>query len=168
MAFLGQNPFLVKQEIIERVHGWVFMAVAMFGIALELWAEVTGLPRSERRRSRRFYTVVALTGIVLVFLGFWVLAGVGNSLARRCWQPLIVTQMRDAYGQARFIVEHDGWRRDQLAVRHTLTNPETYRAANLEVAQRTIAQIEALLELPVETADLKVRLATLGRYFPPQ
>ena len=73
--------------------------------------------------------------------------------------------MREAYKEARFIVEHDGWRLDQINGKTAVNNPDFHRNANFESARSMISQVEALLELPPGITDLAQRVARLDRYF---
>jgi hypothetical protein len=73
--------------------------------------------------------------------------------------------MTEGYAQARFIIEHDGWRADQLNVKDALADPTSYRRANFETAQNRVAQIEKLLDLTFDDDDLKLRVERLKPYF---
>jgi hypothetical protein len=62
-------------------------------------------------------------------------------------------------------MEHDGWGADQLNVKDTLSNPESYQRANYKTVETRIGQIEKLLDLPSDIADLKLRVERLKPYF---
>ena len=164
-TYWGSNPFALKQDIIDGVHAKVFAGAALLAVILELVSQITGWPKEERRKSTRFYSMVMVATIVSLVLVFSILAAFATWLARRQWQPEVIGQMREAYEQARFIVKHDGWRPDQFVERGKLSGPEFYRKANVDSAQKSITQIEALLDLPHATADLPSRVARVGWYF---
>ena len=69
------------------------------------------------------------------------------------------------YKAARFVIEHDGWREDQLAVKDTIPEPERFRTANLENAARQVEQMEKLLEMPPRSTDLRARLDRIKPFF---
>jgi hypothetical protein len=165
MSFWDSNLFIAKQSIIESVHAWVFAGVALIGVLLELISEVSNWPKEQRLRSTGFYIWIAsgITASLVVLFCF--LTGSANWLARRTWQPRVVTEMQEAYKDARFIVEHDGWRLDQIDGNAAVSDPEVHRNANYESARGTLSQVEMLLELPPDTADLPQRVARLDKYF---
>ena len=72
--------------------------------------------------------------------------------------------MKDGYAQARFIVEHDGWRADQIALKDTLPDPAPYRRANLKTVEDRIAMLEKLLDLSSGDDELRVRIEKLAKY----
>ncbi|MBI2366915.1 MAG: hypothetical protein HYV01_18225, partial [Deltaproteobacteria bacterium] len=95
----------------------------------------------------------------------FVLTAIGNRIAKHTWLPVIVAKMTEAYTQSHFIVEHDGWRPDQLNVKDTLGDPTSYRRTNFATAENRVAQIEKLLDLPSGGLDLKLRVERLRPYF---
>ena len=106
--------------------------------------------------------MAALTvGVALVPL----LTAAGNRLARRSWLPHVIENQKSVYNAARFVIEHDGWREDQLAVKETIPEPERFITANLETATRQVEQIEKLLEAPPRSQDLRARLDGIKPFF---
>ena len=165
LTFWDSNLFITKQHIIESVHAWVFTVVALLGVLLEIASEISEWPKEERLRSTRYYFGMASATIVTLVVLFAPLTVSANWLARRCWQPEVVAKMQEVYKAARFIVEHDGWRLDQVDGKATVRNPDSNRNANFESARGTLSQAEMLLDLPPDTADLSQRVVRLDRYF---
>jgi len=165
MTFLGANPFAIKRDAIEGVMTWIFTLLTLAGAVLQLAGEIWRKRFPSGTRSSRFYAVVTVGAVLITTLVVLSLTFLGNRFARRSWQPTVVHEMNDAYEQARFVVEHDGWRADQLDGRQTIADPEPYRRANIESAERSVVEIEQLLELPTVPMDLRLRLQRLQQYF---
>ena len=165
LSFWDSNLFIVKQNIIESVHAWVFALVALIGILLELFSEIAEWPKMKRLKSSCFYFWMAIATVAALALLFVLLKPSADWLARRCWQPEVVAKMQEVYKGARFVVEHDGWRLDQIDGKATVSNPDFHRNANFESARGTLFQAEMLLDLPTDIADLSQRVARLDRYF---
>lgn len=164
-TFLGTNPFAVKRDIIESVMTQLFTGLALLGLLVQVGVAIWSNHIEERIHTTRFYivffVVVLAVGVALVPL----LTAVGNRVARRSWLPQIVENQKEVYKAARFVIEHDGWREDQLPVRATLADPERYRTANLETAARQVEQIAKLLEVASPSGDLRARLDGIKPYF---
>jgi len=165
MSFFGQNPFAIKRDVIANVMAWIFTICALMGILLRVLGEICGDCFSSRRYTTRFYLLFLGASIVgLVFI-FYSLTALGKQIAKRIWLPTVVEGEREVYVQARFIVENEGWRQDQLNLKENLSDPAHYQRANFETAERNIAQIEQLLELPSGDSALASRLERLKPYF---
>jgi hypothetical protein len=164
-TFLGSNPFAIKRDIIESAMTWLFTGLTLLGLLVQVGVAIWSNHIEERVHTTRFYVVlfvvVLAVGVALVPL----LTAVGNLLARRSWLPEIVENQKEVYKAASFVIEHDGWREDQLAVRGTLPDPERYRTANLETAARQVEQIEKLLEVRSPSTDLRARLDGIKPFF---
>ncbi len=164
-TFLGTNPFAVKRDIIASVMTGLFTGLALLGLLVQVGVAIWSNNIEERIHTTRFYiaffVVMLAVGVALVPL----LTAVGNRVARRSWLPQIVENQKEVYKATRFVIEHDGWREDQLPARATLADPERYRTANLETAARQVEQIEKLLELVSSSGDLRARLDGLTPYF---
>ncbi len=165
MSFFGENPFAVKRDAIENTMTWLFTGVTLLGLLLQVLGEVLGDRLKARRHRIRVYAVLSVGGLLATAVLVLVLTTVGNHVAKRSWLPKVVTSQSEAYRHARFIVEHNGWREDQLSVKDALRDADRYRRANLEQAERAIEQIEKLLELPTQPNPLQQRVTRLGSYF---
>jgi hypothetical protein len=108
------------------------------------------------------FSVASLLAVVAIMA---VLMAIGNRFAKRIWLPVIVAKMAEAYTQVRFILEHDGWRADQLSLKERLEDQITPRQTNFEAAEGLVAQIEKLLDLPPSNVELKLRVERLKQYF---
>ena len=91
----------------------------------------------------------------------------GSKIAKEKWMPRIIESQKDAFAATQFIVEHDGWRQDQLQIKDKLENPEEYTRANFETAQRNILRIEKLLGVQNKDKTRKEHLEGLTKYFNP-
>ena len=165
LTFWGANPFIAKQITIETVHAWVFAGVGLVGVLVELVSEITERPKNERVHSTWFYIAVTASSAVLLVVSLSFLNLSTGWLARKSWESAAIEEMREAFDNARFIVEHDGWRSDQWEAKANVTDSDLYRNANFESARRTVHQIETLFEVQPDTADLPLRITQLERFF---
>lgn len=165
-TYFGQNPFAVKRDAIESVMKWLFTAVAIIGLALQLGAEIWGGQLLERRYDASFYLWSTAGGVVAVAILVWVLTIAGKRVARSLWWPKIIASQTEGFTASAFVVEHDGWREDQLPLRDTMSagDAERYRAANLSQAEERVGQVEKLLEIRPE-GELRLRVARLKSLF---
>jgi hypothetical protein len=165
MMFFGENPFAIKRDTIDTVMTWMFTVVTLIGILLQIYSEILGEGLPSRQHSSRFYAYFSLGSLVAIAVVILILTGIGERIAKRIWLPEIVAKMTDSYRSAQFIIEHDGWREDQLSVKESTPNPTMYREANFQTAKERITQIEKLLDLPADNRELEVRLDRLKPYF---
>jgi len=164
-TFFGSNPFGMKAEIIRGVMTWIFTIVALSALLLQVFAEIAGDTLPDRKYTITTYAVVFAVGVVLTMALVFCLGGVGKIVARRRWQPMVMDSQREAFMSAKFILEHDGWREAQIAIRDKVADPQRYRKANLADAHNYITQIEKLLQLDSSIQDLSNRTARLAPYF---
>jgi len=165
LTYLGTNPFAIKRDAIESVMTWLFTGLTLVGLLIQVGAAIWGDRLPERVHALRVYVALFVVTLMVAVVLVLLLNSLGNWLARARWLPQAVENQNDVYRSARFVIEHDGWRDDQLAVKATLPDPEHYRRGNFETAARQVEQIEKLLDIPVRTTDLKVRLDALKPFF---
>ncbi|HXH21971.1 MAG TPA: hypothetical protein VNN10_08065 [Dehalococcoidia bacterium] len=164
-TFLGSNPFAAKRDIIESVMTWLFTGLTLLGLLVQVGVAIWGNHLAERIHTTQFYVVLFVLMLAFGVALVPVLTSVGNRVARRAWLPQVVENQKEVYKAASFIIEHDGWREDQLVTKDTLPDPERYRTANLDTATRQVEQIEKLLELAPCSADLRARLNAIKPFF---
>jgi hypothetical protein len=164
-TFLGSNPFAAKRDIIESVMTWLFTGLTLLGLLVQVGVAVWGNQLEERVHTTQFYVVLFVLMLAIGLALVPLLTSVGNRVARRSWLPQAVENQKEVYKAASFVIDHEGWREDQLAVKDTLPDPERYRTANLETATRQVEQIEKLLELPSGSTDLRARLNAIKPFF---
>ncbi|MBI2530665.1 MAG: hypothetical protein HYW03_00360 [Deltaproteobacteria bacterium] len=165
MSFFGENPFAIKRDTIDNVMTWIFTGLALVGLLLQIFGEIWSDRFPGRQFTIRFYAWFSLASLLAIVAVVFVLTAIGNRIAKHTWLPVIVAKMTEAYARSHFIVEHDGWRPDQLNVKDTLWDPTSYRRTNFETAENRVAQIEKLLDLPSGGLDLKLRVERLRPYF---
>ncbi len=164
-TFFGSNPFAAKRDTIESVMTWLFTGLTLLGLLVQVGIAIWGNHLQERVHATPFYVLLFVVMLALGVALVPLLTSVGNRLARRAWLPQAVQNQNEVYKAASFVIEHDGWREDQLTVKDTLPDPERYRTANLENATRQIEQIEKLLEMPSRSTDLRTRLDAIKPLF---
>lgn len=146
---------------------WIFTVVALTAFLLQAAAEVAGDRLPDRRHRACAYGTLFVIGLVATILLVLGLAAIGRCVAKSRWWPEAIESQRQLFVSARFIVEHDGWRKDQLSAKGAVADPEKYRQANLENAETSISQIERLLELGPSQQSLRDRVARLTPHFSP-
>lgn len=165
MLFLGENPYALKRDIIDNVMTWTFTSLALFGLLFQVAGEIFGRDVPERIHRARFYLLFFVIGSLSMVLAVWFLTGFGNWIARRAWLPVVVENQRQLFRSSLFVVEHDGWREDQVSVKDKIEHPQSYKDENLKTASNRISQIEKVLDLPQSPDDLKTRIERLKPYF---
>jgi hypothetical protein len=164
-TFIGSNPFAVKRDIINSTMTWLFTALTLLGLLVQVGVAIWGNHIEQRVHTPRFCAVFFVGVLIAAAILVRLLTAAGKCLARRCWHPRIVESQKEVYKAATFIIEHDGWREHQLAVKDTLPDPERQRTTNLEAATEHIEQIEKLLEVPSRSTKLRTRLNGLKPFF---
>ena len=160
-TFFGSNPYAIKRDAIATTMTWIFTSVTMLGLVIQVLMAICNL--EERRHSTQFYSclfVIFLAATVALAVG---LTKIGDRVARHSWLPEIVANQREVYEIAKYTVEHDGVRKDQLAAGAALSAED--KAANLKTAASYIEQIEKLLDIEPSQQDLAVRLDEIKPYF---
>lgn len=167
MSFFGENTFAVKRDVIETIMTRLFTFVALTGLGLQLWAEVWGAHLREHTHKRTLYIQAIIGSVIAVAMLVWALTGIGNSVARRVWQPKVVDMQRVVFDRSKFIVEHDGWTPEHWENRNELVSrgeSERLRTAGMETAEKDLAQIEDLLDVS-RSGDLLRRIEALQPFF---
>lgn len=164
-SFFGENPFLVKRDIIENTMSWIFTLLALSGLLFQAYKEIGGVKIKETIHSINFYLKLFSVGLVVMIIVVLSLTWVGSKIAKVKWMPRIIESQKEAFAAAQFIIEHDGWRQDQLQIKDKLENPEKYTRANFETAQRNILRIEKLLSIQNKDKTRKEHLEVLTKYF---
>jgi hypothetical protein len=152
---IGASPFVIKRDWIDSTMTWLFTGLALLGLLIQVGAAIWGDHIQQRVHTPCFYLLAFAVMVAGGVLLAWLLTVVGRHLARRLWLPRIIDNQKDLYKTARFIIEHDGHREDQLHDRKT----------NLEAATKSVAQIEKLLDLPSRSTDLTSRLDAIKPFF---
>lgn len=165
MSFFGENPFAVKRDAIETVMTWIFTCLATIGLLLQIGGEIWSDRLQSRQYTSSFYMCFFLVSCLMAFVIVCGLTAIGNRIAKRTWLPMVVAKQAELYSQTRIIVDHDGWEEGQLKVKDTLQNPRMYQEKNLEGAERSVTQIERLLDLPSDLVELKPRMERLAPFF---
>ena len=164
-SFFGENPFLVKRDIIESVLSWVFTSVGFLGLLLQVYKEICADKLMERKYEAPFYFKFFVLGFMAMVGVVFIFSVTGNAVARQIWQPRIVNSQKEVFESASFITKHNGWRKDQLDVKDKLDDPKKYVEANMQTAEDNIVQIEKLLDIRARTNSLPERIEGLNKYF---
>lgn len=164
MSFFGTNPFAIKRDEIESVMTWLFTALALVALLIQVGVVIFNDQIEERLHTTYFYIFVFIGSLVSAGVLVLLLTVIGNKLARDRWLPKIVESQMEIYETAKFIIEHDGWRKDQLLSKDTIADAERYRSANRQTAEKHFEQLEKLLDIRPDTNDLSQRLARIKGY----
>jgi hypothetical protein len=167
VPFVWENSFRVKQAAIEWTMTWVFTSLTLCGPVLQLGAQIWGADLPERSHHTRYYVIFSVGGLIMVALMVFVLAGFGDWVAKRYWQPRVIAFQQATFERAAFVVEHEGWAPELWDRRESIAKTgkaEWYRAENLRVAEQAVGRIEEVLEIDAH-GELKQRLAALKPLF---
>jgi len=164
-SFLGTNPFLIKRDKIDSVMTWTFTLLAISGLLLQFYAEILGENIQSRLYTQHFYIIFTACSVVVVVAIAFALTKIGRVIARRILQPILVENQKEAFEKAKFIVENDGWTKEQFPHKDTYKGPENYIEKNVNQAKEYIEQIEDLLDLKCGNLTIKQRVKELDPYF---
>lgn len=114
---LEREPVCAQRDALDNVMTWIFTGLALVGLILQIIGEIFSDRFPERQYTIRFYAWFSFASLLALVAVVFILTTIGNRIAKRTWMPLIVAKMTDAYNQTRFIIEHDGWRADQMNVK---------------------------------------------------
>lgn len=169
-TYFDANPYAEKAETIDKVMTVIFTTLTLIGIILQLACEIWSQSIPSERYPSLFYLLIFVFVLCATIVLSIILTYVGKRVARSVWFPRAIQQVTEQYVSARFIVEHDGWREDQLAIKDnaTINNRLQCRETNFKTAQERIVNIETLLDLPHYDGDLIARLDRLQPYFEPK
>jgi hypothetical protein len=165
-TYWNGNPFAKKAAVIKASMTWIFTTLAVVGLLIQTVAEIAGEVIPEREHGSTWYAIFFVVGIAVTAAIVWSLARAGRRWAKRRWLPLAIRSQHQLFQNAQSIERNRGWRDDQLAVKDTLMDPETFIRTNMKAATQGVAQIEKLLELtPLTNDDLASRIARLAKFF---
>ena len=164
MTFLDTNPFAIKRDEIDSVMTWIFTSLAGVGVLVRAVVLISDC-REERSHKTCYYVSFFLITFTLTAFLVMLLTVVGNKLARTRWLPKIVENQGELYKSSKFIIEHDGWREDQLPVKDNFQNPEENRRENHQAADQYLTQMEKLLDIIPAREAHPQRLARIKTYF---
>lgn len=165
-SFWASNPFAIKRDIIDGALAWYFVIFALLGLVFRL---ISLLCENnifcERKYSTKFYIKFSTAMLFIMFICVPVIGNIGIYAAKRKWVPLITQNQKDSFLQSKYIIEHDGLRKDQLKQKALLDDIGKYRKINYESAEESINQIEKLLEIKGISRKIEDRVKYLERYF---
>lgn len=164
-SFYGQNPFMIKAGPINNVITWMFTSLAIIGLLLQAAKEIFGDNIPDRLHSVRYYLCFFVIGLFAMVWLVWGLSAVSRLIARPLWLPKVLKSQREVFSKAVFIADHDGWREDQLDKKESFQNPDHYRNANYESVEKSLRQIEKLLDISQRTGNFSERIDQLKQLF---
>jgi hypothetical protein len=161
-TFFGENPFAIKRDIIEGALTWVFLVIALVGVAIQAVGTIADLP--ERLYGPGVYGPVLLGSFVFVALLLKVATIGARAGARRRWLPRTVASSRESFDSASFAAVHGVLPEFEAVVAKDPTQRDELRARSIAVSLDRVAQIERLLEIESD-GDLVERVNRLAPYF---
>ena len=144
---------------------WTFTLLAIFGLLIQLYAEIFGTNLQPRIHSQSFYIKFTICFSVVVVAIVFALTKIGRFIAQRILKPILVENQKEVFEKAKFIVENDGWTKEQYPHKDTYKGPENYIEKNFDQAKKYIEQIENLLDLRCGNLTIKQRVKKLDPYF---
>lgn len=164
-TFWNSNPFQEKADAIDSVMTWIFSGVAVFGLLLQVAAEIFGGNLPDRLYDPKVYLLMFLLSVAVMYLVVRLLTVLGRRIAKCKWWPHAITGQRPSFEKAQAIVRNQGWRDDQLAIKDNVSNAEQCLKANRETLESTVSRIERLLEVDPTGTTPEDRLEALREYF---
>lgn len=154
-TYYDVNLYAIRRDAIERTTKVVFTGVALFGLLVRLYAEVSG--RSSHSHDRKHYNrlsfALLLAGILLVWVG-----GEGcKQIAEWQWKPKVVEVQRKSFVHAKCIA-------DQLEHARCVQEQDR-RVSDREVAEQELGQIEKFWGVE-SSGELQQRIKRLQPMFP--
>lgn len=164
-TFFGKNVFADKRDIIDTKMTWIFTFLAIVGVLIQVYSVIFCHNLQERLYSSKYYASFFAIGIIFMAFVVFFLGCFGKFIARKQWFPVVISEYKEAFELSMFIIENDGWRKDQLEIKDKLSDSEKYRDANYKQADEIISIIEKILELPRKDNDLTIRGERIKKYF---
>jgi hypothetical protein len=166
MSFWGENPFIIKRDIIENEIVWIFSLLALFGLLLQVLREIHAETISERLyRPHHYYLFFLVLGILMMCILVPIFTAIGQASAKQKWLPKTIENQKEVFQEADFIIKHNGWREDQVQLKEKLDNPQKYIDINYQTAGKNILQIEQLLEIKNPPVSRLEKINNLKKYF---
>lgn len=165
-SYWGENPFLIKRDTIENTMTWIFTCLTLFGLVLQVCGEIfeESIPKVRLYKTSD-YLVIFFSGVLTMIFIVNMLSIAGYSASKKSWLPQIIKSQREVYLSAKFIIEHDGLREDQINAVKNIADKKRYQEINFSTTRLTVEQIEKLLELKPLENDLIQRLHEIEPYF---
>jgi hypothetical protein len=120
MTYFNQNPFALKKDAIDSVMTWLFTSLALIGLVIQVFKEIFGGEIADRLHRPKIYLLFFLVGLVAMVWAVWLLSSCGKWIAKRNWFPEMIKIHREMFESSLFIVEHGGWREEQLPTKDTV------------------------------------------------
>ena len=166
-SYFRENPYALKRDEIERITTRLFTGMAGIGIAVQFvkLAMLYDLP--ERNYETTTYGVLFGIAVIPMIILLLTVKTIGRWWAKKRWRPKIIENQRGGYEAAKFILEHDGWNKDQWDKRAVLAaDKDRYVTANVNSVCEHLTQIEDLLECPASGhVEPQERVRRLAKFF---
>ena len=164
-AFWGDSPFILKKEMIDGVLSLCYASWTLVGFIIQ-WILVIFNPNMPIRIYRLLdYILLSVTIVVCSIIVIKILSRIGYWIARPKWKYDAIKQMRANYLNAKYIVEHDGWREDQYDQREHISNAQDVININYKEAKETIERQLKLYDIKVVSLDLYEQIEKLGKIY---
>jgi hypothetical protein len=170
-SFYGDNPYLLKRDIIASVMDWIFGGLAVAALIVQLLAEIAGPSIEERLYTTASYARVTALAAAATGILVWALTKMGRRLAARRWRPLIVDRYREMLERAAFVLTHDGLFPEHFQERERFSDGQNAftREKDLSRVDEHLNLIDDLLELApiIDRIDRVRRLQEVFAAAPP-
>jgi hypothetical protein len=165
LTYLDGNPFAVKGHVIDSVMTWIFTSLALIGLLIQVIVLIWGENISNRLYNARIYFMEFCIGFISMVILVYSLTTAGNYIARNRWLPKIVSDHKEMYNRAKFIIEHNGLSEDHVMNKESQIDSLKNIQANFQEADRYLTQIENILDIPPNKTDRQVRIERLKHFF---
>ncbi|HEC12738.1 MAG TPA: hypothetical protein ENI80_05740 [Acidiferrobacteraceae bacterium] len=118
-TYWNENTYALKRDQIDHVMAWLFTGMAGIGILVQFTKLGILYDLPERSYGTATYITVFILGFLVMIIILLLVLKIGHWFAKRRWFPEIVESQRPSYQDAKFIIEHGGWREDQWEQRES-------------------------------------------------
>jgi hypothetical protein len=150
-AFFGQNPFLVRNQIVQRVEALVGTFWLVFGFLFGAIGTVLTAISAEKRLATdywlHFAIIIAGTAILLVLSLRWT-----KYKSRQEYRPMMVHLQRELYLLCAAYLANGGL--DQSEIAHAANFPQETRNQRLLETRHRLDQLGQLLDAPRKPLEL--------------
>jgi hypothetical protein len=141
-AFLGGNPYALRDQAINQWSTYIFVGVALLGAIVQLYALVAPVPQ-ERLHTTSTYVAVAGVCVVAVIVFASVAPGISRYISHLAVTADLIENQRDVFSMAEQLVRNDGLE-DRVVGKLDAETERLTRESGRKGADRLLAQMEDL------------------------
>lgn len=149
-SFFGQNPYLARNQIVQRVEAFT----GTFWLVLGFFSASVGTVVTASRDTKEIpvdYWLHFGTWLAVTFVLFWASLRYASQVSRKEYLPLMVYILRESYQQCVGYVSKGGLEEHELQ-RQDIT--QDIRDQRMAICRRNLDQIGRLTDTPRQPLEL--------------